>query len=282
MVSNSGSLARLMGGDVGLESEPGKGSRFWFRVRAGLAAVDGDSRQMARAANGRGLTEAMSAQLSGRVLVADDDPTNQKVAQAMLRALGVSALPVEDGKQAVDAIERGEAVDLILMDLHMPVMDGYAATERIRQWEKEQGRARRPIIALTADAFEVNRQHCLAVGMDDFLTKPIQVEVLHTALGKWLATVPVAGEGAETAAPAQQALDIPHIVALVAEIVPLLEQNKFDAVGRFQELEAAVAGSQVAAEVAEAGRQLQEFRFDLALLRLHQIAMDQGWEDRVE
>jgi CheY-like chemotaxis protein len=168
------------------------------------------------------------------------------------------------------------------MDLHMPVMDGYAATERIRQWEKEMDRPRRPIIALTADAFEVNRQHCLAVGMDDFLTKPIQVEVLHTALGRWLAVVPAAAEGVETAAPAQQPLDIARIVALVAEIVPLLEQNKFDAVARFQELEAAVAGSGVAAEVAEAGRLLQEFRFDQALERLHQIAQAQAWEDRAE
>jgi CheY-like chemotaxis protein len=68
----------------------------------------------------------------------------------------------------------------------MPVLDGYGATEKIRQWEAHHARPRLPIIALTADAFEEDRRHCLAVGMDDFLTKPIAIDALHLALAKWL------------------------------------------------------------------------------------------------
>ena len=81
------------------------------------------------------------------------------------------------------------------MDVHMPVMDGYTATERIRQWEATQavqGRRRIPIIALTADAFEEDRQRCFAAGMDDFLTKPVALEILKSALAKWLAHSSVA------------------------------------------------------------------------------------------
>jgi len=93
---------------------------------------------------------------------------------------------VTDGQQGVDAITAGDNPDLILMDIQMPVMDGYAATTHIRQWEASSGRARIPIIALTADAFEEDRQHCFAVGMDDFLTKPIALDALRAALNKWL------------------------------------------------------------------------------------------------
>jgi CheY-like chemotaxis protein len=80
--------------------------------------------------------------------------------------------------------------DLILMDLQMPVMDGYDATEKIRQWETTNQRSHLPIIALTANAFEEDRQHCLAVGMDDFLTKPIALEALKLALARWLPAAP--------------------------------------------------------------------------------------------
>jgi CheY-like chemotaxis protein len=94
-----------------------------------------------------------------------------------------------DGQLAVQAITEAapeDLPDLILMDLQMPVMDGYSATQHIRQWETVEQRKPLPIIALTADAFEENRQHCLAVGMNDFLTKPIAIDALKSALAKWL------------------------------------------------------------------------------------------------
>jgi CheY-like chemotaxis protein len=98
----------------------------------------------------------------------------------------LSVTLVHDGQQTLDAIMQGQPADLILMDLHMPVMDGYTAVTLIRQWEADQNRDCLPIIALTADAFEEDRQRCLAVGMDDFLTKPINLNALKSTLGKWL------------------------------------------------------------------------------------------------
>ncbi|MBI4743001.1 MAG: DUF3365 domain-containing protein [Betaproteobacteria bacterium] len=271
-------LARLMGGDAGIESEAGRGSRFWFRVRVGLAAADAEKRQAARPVSSGGRAEGAPGRLSGRVLVVEDNATNQKVVEAMLGKLGVSSVPATDGQQGVDAILRGEPVDLVLMDLHMPVMDGYAATERIRQWEKEGGRPRRPIVALTADAFEADRQRCLAAGMDDFLTKPVGFDILAELLGRWLKAD--AGNAGAGVAPAvfKRVPDIPRIVALANEIAPLLAHNKFDAIGRFQELEAAVAGTELAGEIAEIGGLLEKFNFDLALDRLRRIAAAHAWE----
>jgi signal transduction histidine kinase/ActR/RegA family two-component response regulator len=267
-------LAHLMGGEVGVESAVGRGSRFWFRIRADRVATGADSRQAARFADARISLE--EPRLAGRVLVVEDNQTNQRVIESLLGKLGVTRVLVADGQQAVSAIALGEPVDLILMDLQMPVMDGYAATQRIRQWETEHGRPRCPIIALTADAFEEDRQRCLAAGMDDFLTKPVAFDTLSSMLGHWLpagASVPL-----NTPAPASRTLDIPQINTLLARLIPMLEQNQFDAVDSFGELEDAVAGSAVAAEITETGRLVAEFRFDLALERLRRIAKNQIWE----
>ncbi|MBI3774934.1 MAG: response regulator [Gammaproteobacteria bacterium] len=175
------SIASLMGGAAGVESTPGKGSRFWFRIRAGLIAAGEDSRSAARP-----LPAAASMRFQGRVLVVEDNPTNRMVMQAFLSKLGVDVAMSNDGQQGVDEIMQGAAPDIVLMDLQMPVLDGYAATEKIRAWELKNNRPRVPIIAVTADAYEADRQRCLTVGMDEFISKPIQVDTLAALLGKWL------------------------------------------------------------------------------------------------
>ena len=176
------SIAKLMGGDVGVESVSGKGSRFWFRIRAGLVATGENSRQAQRVSQ----QPATTARLRGRVLVIEDNLTNRMVIEAFLTSLGLTVTLANDGAQGVGVITQGELPDLVLMDLQMPVLDGYAATEQIRAWEIKNNRPRLPIIALTANAFDEDRQHCLAVGMDDFLAKPIQITALTTALSQWL------------------------------------------------------------------------------------------------
>jgi hypothetical protein len=179
------SLAKLMGGEVGVESEAGKGSRFWFRIPADVLQAGEENRQVARPAEAR--REAGSAaRLSGRVLVVDDNLVNRKVVEALLKKLGIRAECLENGQEAVDAILGGARPDLILMDIQMPVMDGLLATTRIRQWEQDGGRPHLTIVALTAGAFEEDRRHCIAAGMDDFLPKPIRMDELALTLGKWL------------------------------------------------------------------------------------------------
>jgi nitrogen fixation negative regulator NifL len=188
-------LAELMGGAVGVESAAGQGSRFWFSARAGLVQAGAEGRQPSR--GGSAAPDAagrVAMPLSGTVLVVEDNLTNRKVVEALLRKRGLEVASVENGQEAVDAITRGPRPDLVLMDCQMPVMDGFEATGRIRQWEAAHGRQRLPIVALTAGAFEEDRDHCLAVGMDDFLAKPVSVKELDAALGNWLAPrKPLAG-----------------------------------------------------------------------------------------
>jgi len=180
-------LAQLMGGDVGVDSTAGMGSRFWFRIRVDVLHAGEESRQIERPANPDAKPKTGSASgLAGRVLVAEDNLTNRKVIEAMLRKLNMEVVIVGNGQEAVDAIMQGMRPDLVLMDVQMPVMDGLQATQRIRRWENETQQPHQPIIALTAGAFEDDRQRCIASGMDDFLTKPINMHDLTAMLAQWI------------------------------------------------------------------------------------------------
>jgi len=122
--------------------------------------------------------------LSGRVLLVEDNAVNRLIGQRMLEKMGVEVALADDGKQALDAFESG-TFDLILMDCQMPVMDGFEATIAIRELEKQRGH-RTPIVALTASVLETDKQRCLECGMDAFLTKPLAVGDLRTAVSRWL------------------------------------------------------------------------------------------------
>jgi signal transduction histidine kinase/CheY-like chemotaxis protein len=179
------SLAKMMGGEVGVESQPGTGSRFWFRIRVGILQDGEESRRIERYADVAPKSE-IAPSAARRILVVEDNPINRKVIEAMLRRMNFQVECVVNGLEAVDAITRGTRPDLMLTDIQMPVMDGLTATERIRRWESEMGQPRLPIVALTAGAFEEDRQRCLAVGMDDFLAKPIKISELTLVIGKWI------------------------------------------------------------------------------------------------
>jgi CheY-like chemotaxis protein/HPt (histidine-containing phosphotransfer) domain-containing protein len=121
-----------------------------------------------------------------RVLLVEDNRVNQEVARRLLGTFGIEPQIASDGAQAVMRVQ-AEPFDLVLMDCQMPGMDGYEATQAIRAWERETGRARLPIIAMTANALPGDRDRCLAVGMDDYVSKPIKRAVLSEALSRWLA-----------------------------------------------------------------------------------------------
>jgi PAS domain S-box-containing protein len=179
-------LAMLMGGEAGVVSESGQGSRFWFRVHAERLRCHGEAVLQAGTLSGNP-GRPIERSLAGQVLVVEDNPANRAIMKALLSKLGLSVLLAEDGRQCVELIEGGERPDLVLMDCQMPVMDGYAATERLRQWESEMpSGGPLPIVALTAEAFEEDRRRCLAVGMDDFLAKPVMVDDLKAMLKRWL------------------------------------------------------------------------------------------------
>jgi len=157
-----------------------------------------------------------------RALLAEDNPVNVEVASAMLRGLGMEVACAANGEEALAAVRAGD-YDLVLMDCMMPVMDGMAATAEIRRLEQQRGRARStPIVAITANALQGDRERCLAAGMDDYISKPFSQQALADTLGRWIALPRGAPANAPPPAPAPPpAAPPPALPAAPAAINPL-------------------------------------------------------------
>ncbi len=148
---------------------------------------------------------AQPALVRGRVLVVEDNELNQLVARGMVERLGFATDVAGNGVEALEALGR-RTYDVVLMDCHMPVMDGFAATERIR--EVERGRTRTPVVALTASALAADRERCLAAGMDDYVAKPIDPDALAAVLERWTPEPGAPSGGDATAGPGGAALAV--------------------------------------------------------------------------
>lgn len=175
-------LAVLMGGQVGLTSEEGQGAEFWF-----TAAFDrlSDARSTSPYQEADARQAGKYKQDRGRVLVAEDVVTNQEVAKEILTAMGFETDITSNGQETIEKL-RKQTYDLILMDVQMPVMDGFETTKRIRNDQDLPEKARTiPIIALTAHARQVDKEKCLDSGMDDVITKPFTPSTLQKCLHKW-------------------------------------------------------------------------------------------------
>jgi signal transduction histidine kinase len=178
-------LAELMGGEAGVESREGLGSTFWFTARLPIAsavAEDAAPRQRMPGAL-RGHLGAQRGRDQRRILLAEDNVVNEKVACRTLEKLGYRVDAVRNGREAVTAWETGR-YDLILMDCQMPELDGYEATREIRSREGDGQHV--PIVALTAHAMKDDDLKCKAAGMDDYITKPLDRELLESCLERYL------------------------------------------------------------------------------------------------
>ena len=186
-------LVELMEGTVEVESTSGKGSTFRCLVYMNACNPPGqkrgDSESSSKKSHGEAVAEgAPPDRLGGRILLVEDDRINQLVARHPLEVLGLEVAVAEDGEAALEALDK-QAYDLVLMDIHMPRVDGYEATRRIRKREQSRDRdapSEVPIIALTADALPADREACLAAGMNDFLAKPLKRKDLVAVVRKWL------------------------------------------------------------------------------------------------
>ncbi|MEH6460282.1 ATP-binding protein [Chitinimonas sp. JJ19] len=168
-------LATLMGGEVGVRSQPGQGSTFWFTAVLGVAAPKA-------AKPGTPIALDFSPIKGRRVLLVEDNEINQEITVHLLERTGVIVTVVEHGEAAIEQLGKAE-YDLVLMDMQMPVMDGYTATRLVRRLP---GMDRLPIVALTANATHDDRSACLAAGVNDHLTKPIEPQELFEMLLRWI------------------------------------------------------------------------------------------------
>ncbi|WP_372794235.1 ATP-binding protein [Pontiella sp.] len=190
-------LVEIMGGEIGVSSVVGEGSLFWFEIPVNLQEAGGQisfdfadsSRRSGREddlsatqdimARSRRQIRALDREL--RILVVEDNRVNQTVAVRTLLKMGVHAEAASDGEEAIERI-KAQHFDIVLMDVQMPKMDGLETTKVIRTLEEENGQARMPIIAMTAHALSGDRERCLDGGMDGYVTKPINVADLATAI----------------------------------------------------------------------------------------------------
>jgi signal transduction histidine kinase/HPt (histidine-containing phosphotransfer) domain-containing protein len=213
-------ILALMGGRIHVESSPGCGAKFWIDLRLPRARATQPTAPAARDS----VQEA--APLRGRVLLVEDNPINQSLAQAMLLKLGLQMSLAVNGLEAVRQVREG-GFDLVLMDCQMPVMDGYEATAAIRQLPAERNR-HIPVIALTANTMQNDREQCLNGGMDAFLSKPYTLAQLRSVLDRWL---PRTGTGSNSPAPKASA---PLASVVARDVKPGIDSVVLDALRQLQ------------------------------------------------
>ena len=213
-------VARLvdhMSGTLGVESQLGMGSRFWFSLPMPQVTPQWVVPE---------LKPLIPSQ--GRILLVEDSPTNQIVARALLERVGCHVEVVDNGVDALERVQQ-QPFDLVLMDISMPGMDGMEATRQIRALGGEL--AQLPIVAMTAHAFAQDRANCLAAGMNDYLSKPLQRERLHEVVGRWLYAAEPAREAPAPLVPdvsawvTQPILELSILETLQAETTPEVLQQ---------------------------------------------------------
>jgi two-component system, sensor histidine kinase len=231
-------LVGLLGGEIGVKSKEGEGSTFWFTSRFEKRQRQIPVMQTSAAPYepAAGVDVPVVEILPGtgarsrgaKILLAEDNVINQKVALSILNKLGFKADVVANGLEAVHALEMVD-YDLVLMDCMMPELDGFEATAMIRSHASEVINSRVPIIAMTANAMKGDREACLAAGMDDYLSKPVKMEELSMVLEKWLKRGATRESDSDMPADEpEEAADRPPIAAPLFDKVTLLDNLDYD------------------------------------------------------
>jgi CheY-like chemotaxis protein len=191
---------QMMGGNIGVDSNPGQGATFWFTLRLRYPPTADEAKAVLESEQALSQTEEYNA----RVLLVEDNPVNQEVIRAILESTGCQVEVTTDGHGALERLSRA-SYDVIFMDCQMPELDGFATTRLIRDREADSASAsftpqplaaspaHIPIVALTAYAMKGDREACLAAGMDDYLSKPFSQEQLCAILKRWVPHTLVSG-----------------------------------------------------------------------------------------
>lgn len=175
-------LTQMMGGEINVESEAGNGALFWISIPLAVSAEE-------IALHDEGLDEILPDKLSGRVLVAEDNRVNQIVAKGVFETLGLEVEIAKNGAVALSML-KSNPYDLVFMDCHMPVMDGFEAVKNIRSGVLPIRNPGVPIVAMTANAMESDKRQCFSIGMDEFISKPLDLQQVRRIVAKYLEAAP--------------------------------------------------------------------------------------------
>ena len=225
----------IMGGDMGVDSTPGEGSRFWFRIPMTPTEV----------ATTVDKTEANTSQgLTGKVLLVDDNDTNLTLGKMLLESVGAEVTEANSGAKAVAEAQTG-SYDLVLMDINMPEMDGLEATRSIRQFADNDAL---PIVAMTAYSTEDERSAGFESGMDGYIVKPIELDLLVEQLSRWLPTL---ADSADNELIDQGVLD--HLRGQIGEdnLTSVLLKFQLEALSRLDNLQTAASGRDLSGVLRE-------------------------------
>jgi PAS domain S-box-containing protein len=268
-------LTDLMGGKIGCDNKAGVGCRFWFTVP--FARSDQPSSVLAKA---KAPTHPEMAEVVNEsfVLIAEDNSVLREVALKQLERIGYAAQAVANGKELLAEL-KARNYALVLMDCQMPEMDGYEATQAIRQMEKETGE-HIPIVAMTASAMEGDKQKCLDSGMDDYLSKPVRLDNLKKALDHWLPK-PIVHEATRQREVPVESGEVSHLSPLdlkrltttygaknVQEILPLFQSEAASLLQKLQE----AAREKDAPALARVAHQLSGLSSSVAADKLHELS----------
>jgi len=274
-------LAELMGGEIGVTSEEGIGSTFWFTARFMTSSAADLQQPVPLPKQKRGVVSLSAGSRNARILLAEDNIINQKVAQGILKQLGFVCDVAADGEEALRALEMID-YDLVLMDCQMPEMSGFEATRLIRGGSSGTINRNLPIIAMTANAMKGDREECLAAGMSDYISKPVKKSELAQILEKWLKLEEAEDRNPHAEAAVDQpvsradsTVDFQKVTPIINRLLDYISENDCYAEEYLQKQRPRLA-ELPQKQLQEIENKLVSFDFDEALVTLKELAADIG------
>lgn len=270
-------MAEQMGGQAGVNSTRGEGARFFFHINARMVNERAEHKSVQAAALDSEDTEVANSEAAAglRVMVMEDNLVMQRLLKLMLENLGAEVVCFDNGQAGMDALSGGDLAQFLLLDLDMPQIGGLEVAELVRDLEAANHGQARILVAVTAAAYEEDKQRCLDAGMNDVLTKPVKIETLASMFKRLRSSLVLSS--ASSAKPDVKRLDT--VRRLWRKLEPELGNQQYNAMQTFEDIYAALTGCGHDDRLHDAAAALTAFKFDVTLKQLRHVVHDVLDED---